>query len=80
MTIQPIAIAPAIKHRMLRYFKRENFVLTRRRDWTGGWLLWRRGPIGPRGSIGRRGGIGRGRRRRSTCITVLCYQTRTISL
>lgn len=47
--IQPIAIAPAIKHKILRYFNLENGVLTRRRDLTGGccWLrrrgcIWRR--------------------------------------
>ncbi|MEG4170497.1 MULTISPECIES: hypothetical protein [unclassified Microcoleus] len=43
-----------------------------RRDWTGRSLLWRRDSIGRWGPMGRR--------RRSTCITVLCYQTRTISL
>lgn len=136
VTIQAIAIAPAIKHRMLRYFSRENFVLTWRRDGIGRsllWrraLLWRRGPIGwgciallkgrsipagnllirskdllpkcfatnnifaklrctlgrsllwrRRGWLGRRGSIvGRGRRRRSTCIAIVWYQTRRISL
>jgi hypothetical protein len=43
--IQPIAIAPAIKHRMLRYFNRGNFVLTRRRDLTGRRWLWSWGCI-----------------------------------
>ncbi|MCC3640457.1 MAG: hypothetical protein JGK15_07150 [Microcoleus sp. PH2017_33_LGB_O_A] len=46
--------------------------LLARRDWTGRSLLWRLGWIGRWGSIGRR--------RRSTCITVLWYQTRRISL
>jgi hypothetical protein len=45
VTIQPIAIAPAIKHRMLRYFNRGNFVLTRRRDLTGRRWLWSWGCI-----------------------------------
>ncbi|MBD0312450.1 MAG: hypothetical protein ICV86_06060 [Microcoleus sp. T3-bin5] len=46
VTSQKNAIAPPIKHKMLRYFSRENFVLTRRRDGTGPSLLWRRGPTG----------------------------------
>ena len=45
VTIQPITIAPAIKHRMLRYFNRGNFVLTRRRDLTGRRWLWSWGCI-----------------------------------
>ena len=122
--IQPIAIAPKIKYRMLRYFNRANGFLTRRRDLTGLWLVGRRelvrclgravffseNPAFCRGclrvstasrqrfvryfsdwenhremsptenetALGRLGGIWR--RRRSTCITVVCYQTRRISL